>query len=219
MEDRKFHQHRAYVVMLIAKWLTGQETVTAKDLVNFLNEKSFVPRSTHVTGIQMQVHRTVRSAILQKEGEEDNVQSEQEERTIVMDEKEEIYYESENLNVRSASYSFVENKGKKRKLPSSIEDNDTDAHHTLENETAIILGRQVSQQAESQVEPSSPQLKSRQSPPVPTIVLIQYEGLQGMARVNSMAELYNVVTERFPESGNVSLICEGTVLDDSVCFD
>ncbi|CAG2212398.1 unnamed protein product [Mytilus edulis] len=59
MEDRRFHQHRAYVVMLIAKWLTRQETVTAKDLVNFLNEKSFVPRSTHVTGIQMQVHRTV----------------------------------------------------------------------------------------------------------------------------------------------------------------
>ncbi|CAC5423201.1 unnamed protein product [Mytilus coruscus] len=59
MKDSGFHQHRAYVVMLIGKWLTGQETVTAKDLVNFLNEKSFVPRSTHVTGIQMQIHRTV----------------------------------------------------------------------------------------------------------------------------------------------------------------
>ncbi|XP_071131764.1 mucin-2-like [Mytilus edulis] len=34
-----------------------------------------------------------------------------------------------------------------------------------------------------------------------------------------MAELYNVVTERVPKSGNGSLICEGTVLDDSVCFD
>ncbi|CAG2206434.1 unnamed protein product [Mytilus edulis] len=251
MEDRRFHQHRAYVVMLIAKWLTGQETVTAKDLVNFLNEKSFVPRSTHVTGIQMQVHRTVckemgwtdyfryslrpvnspacllnwrvltsvlhfltpeqqdmvaegfnynprntpeteelaqmnanfwpvfvnktqvESAILQKEGEEDKVQSEQEERTIVMDEKEEICYESENLNVRSTSYSLVENKNKE-KLPSSIEDSDTDAHHTSENETAILLGHQVSQLAESQVEPSSSQLKSRQSPQVPTIVVIQY---------------------------------------------
>ncbi|VDI49722.1 Hypothetical predicted protein [Mytilus galloprovincialis] len=197
MEDRRFHQHRAYVVMLIAKWLTRQETVTAKDLVNFLNEKSFVPRSTHVTGIQMQVHRTVyteeltqlnanfwpvlvnktqvKSAILTKEGEEDNVQSEKEERTIVMEGKEEIYYESENLNVRSTSYSLVENKSKKRKLPSSIEDNDTDAHHTSKNETAILLGRQVSQLAESQVEPSSSQLKSRQSPQVPTIVVIQYE--------------------------------------------
>ncbi|VDI18145.1 Hypothetical predicted protein [Mytilus galloprovincialis] len=59
LNDSGFHQHRAYVVMLIAKWLTGQETVTTKELVNFLNEKSFVPRSTHVTGIQMQVHRTV----------------------------------------------------------------------------------------------------------------------------------------------------------------
>ncbi|CAG2201840.1 unnamed protein product [Mytilus edulis] len=266
MEDRRFHQHRAYVVMLIAKWLTRQETVTAKDLVNFLNEKSFVPRSTHVTGIQMQIHRTVckemgwtdyfryslrpvnspacllnwrvltsvlhfltpeqqdmvaegfnynprntpeteelaqmnanfwpvfvnktqvESAILQKEGEEDNFVSEQEERTIVMDER--IYYESE-----------------------SIEDNDTDTHHTPENENAILLGHQVSQLAESQVEPSSSQLKSRQSLQVPTIVVIQYGGLQCMASVSSMTELYKVVTERFPESGNVSLICEGSVLD------
>ncbi|VDI81094.1 Hypothetical predicted protein [Mytilus galloprovincialis] len=245
MEDRRFHQHRAYVVMLIAKWLTRQETVTAKDLVNFLNEKSFVPRSTHVTGIQMQVHRTVckemgwtdyfryslrpvnspacllnwrvltsvlhflspeqqdmvaegfsynprnppepeelaemnasfwpvfvnkaqdESAILQKEGEEDNVQSEQEGRTIVMDEIEEIHYESESLNTEISS--------KKRKLQSSIEDNDTDAHHTSENETAILLGRQVSQLAESQVEHSSSHLKLSQSPQVPTLVVIQYE--------------------------------------------
>ncbi|CAG2209495.1 unnamed protein product [Mytilus edulis] len=43
----------------IAKRLTGQETVTSKDLMNFFLEKSFVPRSTHVTGIQMQIHRTV----------------------------------------------------------------------------------------------------------------------------------------------------------------
>ncbi|CAC5419390.1 unnamed protein product [Mytilus coruscus] len=167
--------------MLIAKWLTGQETVTAKELVNFLNEKSYVPRSTHVTGIQMQIHRTVckemgwtdyfryslrpvnspacllnwrvltsvlhfltpkqqdmvaeglnfnprnppeheelaqmnasfwpvfvnktqdESAILQKDGEEDNVQSEQEERSIVMDEIEEIHYESESLNTDTSS--------------------------------------------------------------------------------------------------------------------
>ncbi|CAC5376015.1 unnamed protein product [Mytilus coruscus] len=234
MNDRGFHQHRAYVVMLIGKWLTRQETVTAKDLVNFLNEKSFVPRSTHVTGLQMQIHRTVckemgwtdyfryslrpvnssacllnwrvltsvlhfltpeqqdlvaegfnynprnppepeelaqmnasfwpvfvnktqdESAILQKEGEEDNVLSEQKERTIVMDEKEEIHYESENLNVFSTS--LVENKSKKRKLQSSIADNDTDAHHASENETAILLGHQVSQIADSQVEPSFSQL-------------------------------------------------------------
>ncbi|CAC5374063.1 unnamed protein product [Mytilus coruscus] len=129
------------------------------------------------------------SAILQKEGEEDNVLSELEECTIVMDAIEEIHYESEN------------------------------AHHTPENETAILLGHQVSQLAESQVEPSPSQLKSSQSPQVPTLVVIQYEGLQCMARVSSMTELYNVVTERFPEIGNVSLICEGTVLDDSVCFD
>ncbi|VDI51380.1 Hypothetical predicted protein [Mytilus galloprovincialis] len=297
MEDRRFHQHRAYVVMLIAKWLTRQETVTAKDLVNFLNEKSFVPRSTHVTGIQMQVHRTVckemgwtdyfryslrpvnspacllnwrvltsvlhfltpeqqdmvaegfnynprnppepeelaqmngsfwpvfvdktqiESAILQKEEKEDNFVSQQEERPIVMDEPEEIHYESENLNVSSTSYSLVENKNKKRKLQSSIENNDTDAHHNLENETAILLGSQVSQLAESQVEPSSSQIKWRQSPQVPTIVVIQYGGLQCMASVSSMTELYNVVTERFPESGNVSLICEGSVLHDSVRFD
>ncbi|CAG2231720.1 unnamed protein product [Mytilus edulis] len=161
----------------------------------------------------------VKSAILQKEGEEDKFVSEQEERTIVMDEKEEIYYERENLNVSSTSYSLVENKSKKRKLQSSIEDNNTDTHNTLENETAIILGRQVSQLPVSQVEPSSLQLKSIKSPQVPILVLIQYEDLQCVARVSSMAELYNVVTERFPESGNVSLICEGTVLDDSVCFD
>ncbi|CAC5387627.1 unnamed protein product [Mytilus coruscus] len=286
MEDSRFHQHRAYVVMLIAKWLTGQETVTAKDLVNFLNEKSFVSRSTHVTGIQMQIHRTVckemgwteyiryslrpvnspacllnwrvltsvlnfltpeqqnmvaegfnynpgnppdpeelaemnasfwpvfvnktqvESAILQKEGEEDNVQSEQEERTILMDKIEEIHYESESSNTDTSS--------KKKKLQSNIADNDTDAHHTPENETAILLGRQVSQLVKFQVEPSSSQLKPIQSPQVPILVVIQYEGLQCMTRVSSMAELYNVVTERFPESGNVSLICEGTVLDDSV---
>ncbi|CAG2241497.1 unnamed protein product [Mytilus edulis] len=142
----------------------------------------------------------VESAILQKEGEEDNFVSEQEERTIVMDKKEEIYYESENLN-------------------SSIEDNDTDTHRTLENETAIILGRQVSQLTESQVKPSSSQRKSRQSPQVQTIMVIQYGGLQCMARVSSKTELYKVVKERFPESGNVSLIYEGSVLDDSVCFD
>ncbi|CAG2238039.1 unnamed protein product [Mytilus edulis] len=289
MEDRRFHQHRAYVVMLIAKWLTRQETVTAKDLVNFLNEKSFVPRSTHVTGIQMQVHRTVckemgwtdyfryslrpvnspacllnwrvltsvlhfltpeqqdmvaegfnynprnppepeelaqmngsfwpvfvnkaqdESAIPQKEGEEDNVQSEQEGRTIVMDEIEEIHYESESLNTETSS--------KKRKLQSNIADNETNDHHTSANETAIVLGRQVSQLAESQKEHSSSQLKPIQSPQVPILVVIQYEGLQCMARVSSMTELYKVVTERFPESGNVSLFCEGTVLDDSVCFD
>ncbi|CAC5424214.1 unnamed protein product [Mytilus coruscus] len=170
MKDSRFHQHRASVVMLIGKWLSRQEKVTAKELVNFLNEKSYVPRSTHVTGIQMQIHRTPclftqlespnfsssflppeqqemvaegfnynprnppepeelaemnaifwpvsdiktqdESAILQREGEEDNVVSEQEERTIVMDEKEEIHYESENLNVSSTS--LVENKQKEK---------------------------------------------------------------------------------------------------------
>ncbi|CAC5377651.1 unnamed protein product [Mytilus coruscus] len=164
MKDSRFHQHRAYVVMLIR-----QETVTAKEL---------------------------------------------EERTIVMDEKEEIHYESESLN-----FNYTDTSSKKRKLQSSIADNDKYAHHTSENETAILLGHQVSQLAESQVEPSSSQLKSIQSPQVPIVVVIQYEGLQCMARVSSMKELYNVVTECFPESGNVSLICEGTVLDDSVCFD
>ncbi|CAC5364557.1 unnamed protein product [Mytilus coruscus] len=290
MNDRGFHQHRAYVVMLIGKCLTRQETVTAKDLVKFLNEKSSVPRSTHVTGLQMQIHRTVckemgwtdyfryslrpvnspacllnwrvltsvlhfltpeqqdmvaegfnynprnppepeelaqmnasfwpvfvnktqvnESAILQKEGEEDNVVSEQEERIIVMDEIEEIHYESKSLNTDTSS--------KKRKLQSNIADNDTDAYHTPENKTAILLGRQVSQLAESQVEPSSSQLKPIQSPQVPILVVIQYDGLQCMARVSSMTELYTVVTERFPESGNVTLSCDGTVLDDSVCFD
>ncbi|CAG2246572.1 unnamed protein product [Mytilus edulis] len=43
LNDSRFHQHRAYVVMLIAKWLTGQERVTSKDLVNFLNGKSLCP--------------------------------------------------------------------------------------------------------------------------------------------------------------------------------
>ncbi|CAG2237949.1 unnamed protein product [Mytilus edulis] len=43
LNDSRFHQHRAYVVMLIAKWLTGQERVTSKHLVNFLNGKSLCP--------------------------------------------------------------------------------------------------------------------------------------------------------------------------------
>ncbi|CAG2227476.1 unnamed protein product [Mytilus edulis] len=151
------------------------------------------------------------SAIPQKEGGEDKVQSEQEGRTIVMDEIEEIHYESESLNTETSS--------KKRKLQSNIADNETNAHHTPKNETALLLGRQVSQLAESQVEHSSSHLKLSQSPQVPTLVVIQYGGLQCMARVSSMTELYKVVKDRFPESGNVSLICEGTVLDDSVCFD
>ncbi|CAC5378054.1 Actin, larval muscle,Actin, clone 403,Actin-104,Actin, alpha sarcomeric/skeletal,Actin-2, muscle-specific,Actin, cytoskeletal 3A,Beta-actin-like protein 2,Actin, indirect flight muscle,Actin-103,Actin-46,Putative actin-9,Actin-65,Actin, cytoskeletal 1A,Actin-42A,Actin-4,Actin-71,Actin-75,Actin-85C,Putative actin-22,Actin, alpha skeletal muscle 3,Putative actin-28,Actin, cytoskeletal 1B,Actin, muscle-type A2,Actin-8,Major actin,Actin, adductor muscle,Actin CyI, cytoplasmic,Actin, macronuclear,Actin, cytopla len=138
-----------------------------------------------------------------------------------MDEKEEIHRESENVNVYdtdTSSSSLIENKSKKRKFNFSMADNDTDAHHTPKNETAIFLGHQVSQLAEYQIEPSS-QFKSSQNPQVPTLVFIQYEGLQCMARVSSMTKLFDVVTERFPKSGNVTLLCEGTVLDDSVCFD
>ncbi|CAG2237950.1 hisB [Mytilus edulis] len=62
-------------------------------------------------------------------------------------------------------------------MQSSIADIDTDAHHTPENETAILLGHQVSQLAESQVGHSSSQLKLIQSPQTPILVIIQYEGL------------------------------------------
>ncbi|CAC5391386.1 unnamed protein product [Mytilus coruscus] len=107
---------------------------------------------------------------------------------------------------KSSQESRKKEKIEKRQFLSSIPrtlryHNDTDAHHTPENETAILLGHQVSQLAESQVEPSSSQPKSIQSSQVPKLVVIQYEGLQCMARVSSMTELYTVVTERFPESG------------------
>ncbi|CAC5416259.1 unnamed protein product [Mytilus coruscus] len=199
MQDSRFHQHRAYVVMLIGKWLTRQEKVTAKELVNFLKEKSYVPRSTHVTGIQMQIHRSVckemgwteffrysltpvnspacllnwrvlTSVLHFLTPEQQDIVAEgfkynprnppepEEQFWPVFDRKTKnqpaILQKKGRktmLCLNRKNVNYTDTSIKKRKLQSSTADNDTDAHHTPENKTAILLGHQVSQLAESEV--------------------------------------------------------------------
>ncbi|VDI12324.1 Hypothetical predicted protein [Mytilus galloprovincialis] len=97
-KDSRFHQHRAYVVMLISKWLTGQERVTSKnlprDLATILEFLQILKMNASLSPVFVNKFQD-ESAIFKKEGEEDNVHSEQEERTIVLNEIEEIHYGSE----------------------------------------------------------------------------------------------------------------------------
>ncbi|CAC5364007.1 unnamed protein product [Mytilus coruscus] len=59
MRQRRFHQYRGQMVMVLAQWLTRKEDATYEDLHNFLRHNSRVPSGYPQSGEEMPVFRSV----------------------------------------------------------------------------------------------------------------------------------------------------------------
>ena len=59
MRQRRFHQYRGQMVMVLAQWLTRKEDATYEDLLTFLRQNSRVPSGYPQTGEEMPVFRSV----------------------------------------------------------------------------------------------------------------------------------------------------------------
>ncbi|XP_063438749.1 uncharacterized protein LOC134719714 [Mytilus trossulus] len=59
MRQRRFHQYRGQMVMVLAQWLTRKEDATYEDLLTFLRQNSRVPSGYPQTGEEMPVFRSI----------------------------------------------------------------------------------------------------------------------------------------------------------------
>ena len=59
MLNQGFHQFRGHMVMLLARWLTGQEDITYTEFVSWLQQRAAIPWGCKIQGVDMPPLRTV----------------------------------------------------------------------------------------------------------------------------------------------------------------
>ncbi|XP_071181293.1 uncharacterized protein [Mytilus edulis] len=63
LQDREFQHFRGQMVILIARWLTGREDVTASEFVSWLQRRAGIPDGVRIQGVDMPPLRAVCSAM------------------------------------------------------------------------------------------------------------------------------------------------------------
>ncbi|CAC5371668.1 unnamed protein product [Mytilus coruscus] len=63
MQDQRFQRFRGHMVILLARWLSGQEDITSAEFVLWLQQRAGIPRGCRIQGPDMQPLRAVCSAM------------------------------------------------------------------------------------------------------------------------------------------------------------
>ncbi|CAC5380398.1 unnamed protein product [Mytilus coruscus] len=63
MQDQRFQRFRGHMVILLARWLTGQEDITSAEFVLWLQQRAGIPRGCRIQGPYMPPLRAVCSAM------------------------------------------------------------------------------------------------------------------------------------------------------------
>ncbi|VDI46204.1 Hypothetical predicted protein [Mytilus galloprovincialis] len=59
MHNQGFHQFRGHMVILLARWLTGQENITYTEFVSWLQQRAAIPKCCKIQGVDMPPMRAV----------------------------------------------------------------------------------------------------------------------------------------------------------------